>query len=162
MVAGADAVSLVIRLAEAEDVPRLVELCGLLDLKLEQRLDIDRARQHFQKLKSRSEHMIYVAERDRQVVGTFALIFVGGLAHAARESCIVEDVAVARECQGMGIGKSMMRYAMAVCASRACYKLVLSSHLDRAAAHRFYEGLGFRVHGYSFLIDSLDSRPPDH
>ena len=40
-----------------------------------------------------------------------------------------------------------------------CYKLVLSSHLQRHEAHGFYEGLGFRKHGFSFLITPPDNMP---
>jgi ribosomal protein S18 acetylase RimI-like enzyme len=81
------------------------------------------------------------------------MVFVGGLAHGARDSCVIEDVVVAEEARGAGIGTRMMRFAMDLCTGRECYKLVLSSHLDRENARRFYERLGFRRHGYSFLID---------
>jgi predicted GNAT family acetyltransferase len=33
-----------------------------------------------------------------------------------------------------------------------CYKMALSSNVKRAAAHAFYESLGFERHGYSFVI----------
>jgi hypothetical protein len=36
---------------------------------------------------------------------------------------------------------------------------MLSSHLGRAQAHRFYDGLGFRKHGFSFLIEAGDMAP---
>ena len=142
-----------IRPASADDVPRLVELCRLLDVGQEPVLDDEQARRHFLELTSRPRHRVYVAEQDRRVVGTFSMVFVGGLAHGARDSCVIEDVVVAEEARGAGIGTTMMRFAMDLCAGRECYKLVLSSHLDRENAHRFYERLGFRRHGYSFLID---------
>jgi GNAT superfamily N-acetyltransferase len=75
-----------------------------------------------------------------------------GLAHGARHHAIVEDVVVAAEARGQGIGEAMMRFAMQRCAERRCYKLALSSHLRREEAHRFYERLGFTKHGYSFLV----------
>jgi GNAT superfamily N-acetyltransferase len=46
----------------------------------------------------------------------------------------------------------MMRRAMDECRQAGCYKLALSSNLKREAAHRFYEGLGFEKHGYSFWV----------
>lgn len=142
-----------IRPARADDVPRLVELCRLLDVGEEPVLDDEQARRHFLELTRRPRHRVYVAEQHRRVVGTFSMVFVGGLAHGARDSCVIEDVVVAEEARGAGIGTAMMRFAMDLCAGRECYKLVLSSHLDRENAHRFYERLGFRRHGYSFLID---------
>lgn len=143
-----------LRRACVEDVPRLLALYALLDTGAEPLLDEATARARFEALTARDEHRIHVAVRDGVVVGTYALVFVGGLAHTARDSAVVEDVVVAPECQGEGIGRLMMDHAMAQCAERGCYKLALSSHLRREAAHRFYEGLGFRRHGLSFLVDA--------
>lgn len=149
------AADLTIRPARLADVARLLDLYKLLDLAAEPEMPIDRAQARFLDLTSNSRHAIYVAELHKQIVGTFSLIFVGGIPHGARDSCIVEDVVVAPEFQGTRIGKRMMRFAMEQCATRDCYKLVLSSHLQRAAAHRFYESLGFQKHGYSYLIDQF-------
>jgi hypothetical protein len=46
-----------------------------------------------------------------------------------------------------------MEHAMNACREFGCYKLTLSSNLKRERAHRFYEGLEFERHGYSFLIE---------
>jgi GNAT superfamily N-acetyltransferase len=64
----------------------------------------------------------------------------------------VEDVAVAPERQGQGIGRAMMEHALAECRKAGCYKLALSSNVKREGAHRFYESLGFERHGYSFAV----------
>ena len=76
--------------------------------------------------------------------------------------CIVEDIVIAPEVQGAGIGKQMMRFAMQRCASGDGYKLVLSSHLDRSHAHRFCERLGLRKHGTSYLIERFGDSPDPH
>jgi len=50
-----------------------------------------------------------------------------------------------------------MDFAMNYCQSKGCYKLALSSNLNREEAHRFYERLGFKKHGYSFSVElSMD------
>ena len=144
---------LTIRAAQVADVPRLLELYRQLDLAPAPAMPIDRACACLLDLTADPRHQIFVAELLDKTVGTFALVFVGGIPHGARDSCIVEDVVVSPEVQGTGIGKQMMRFAMAQCALRGCYKLVLSSHVNRESAHRFYENLGFRKHGYSYLID---------
>lgn len=143
---------LAIRAAELPDVRELLALYKLLDIEPKPEMPIERAEACFRSLVSNPGHQIYVAEIEARIVGTFALIFIGGLPHGGRYSCIVEDVVVAREKQGTGIGKRMMQFAMAQCATRDCYKLVLSSHVNRHSAHEFYERLGFRKHGYSYLI----------
>ena len=145
--------ALTIRRAELADVPQLLALYTLLDIEPEPEMPLQQACQCFLELASNPAHQIYVAEVEHQVVGTFALIWLGGISHGARPSCIVEDVVVAPKMQGAGIGKQMMRFAMAQCATGNAYKLVLSSHLKRSRAHQFYEGLGFRQHGHSYLID---------
>jgi GNAT superfamily N-acetyltransferase len=141
-----------IRHATSDDLPRLLELYRLLDVGAEPELGLAKARRVFDALASVQGHDIYVAESEEGVVGTFALIFIDGLAHGARCFGLVEDVVVATDARGQGIGKAMMRFAMQRCAERRCYKLALSSHLRREEAHRFYEGLGFAQHGYSFLV----------
>lgn len=141
-----------IRPAEVADLPRLLELYRLLDVGPEPVLGAEQARRIFEALTADPDHAIFVAESGAGVVGTFALIFLGGLAHGARSHAIVEDVVVATEARGQGIGEAMMRFAMQRCAERRCYKLALSSHLRREEAHRFYERLGFAKHGYSFLV----------
>ena len=151
-----------IRPALLADVPQLLVLYKLLDLAPQPALPVDQARARFQALALRPGHQIYVAESERQIVGTFAMIFIGGLSHGARDSCIVEDVCVAPDRQGSGVGKQMMRFAMDQCASSDCYKLVLSSHVNRRDAHRFYESLGFRQHGHSFLIDRFGDHSQAH
>ena len=42
-----------------------------------------------------------------------------------------------------GIGRAMMAHALEECRKAGCYKLALSSNVQRANAHRFYESLGF-------------------
>ena len=144
---------LAIRPAGLDDIPQLLALYKLLDVEPEPEMPIEQARKRFLDLASAPGHRIYIAELEQKIVGTFALIFIGGISHGARDSCIVEDVVVAPEVQGAGIGKQMMRFAMERCASGDCYKMVLSSHLSRSNAHQFYDSLGFRKHGYSYLID---------
>lgn len=68
-------------------------------------------------------------------------------------SALIEDVVVKASFQGRGIGKHMMGYAMKYCKKQGCYKVCLSSNLKRESAHQFYESLGYKKHGYSFLLE---------
>ena len=148
--------NLTIRIACAADVASLLSLYKLLEVDTEPAVPQERALACFRDLESNPRHRLYVAELGATIVGPFSLIFIPGLSHSARDSCVIEDVVVAYELQGDGIGKQMMRFAMAACVARHCYKLVLSSHVQRERAHRFYESLGFRKHGYSYLLDLSD------
>ena len=77
-----------IRHAAAEDLPRLLELYRLLDVGPEPVLGSEQARRVFDALTADPDHAIYVAESGEGVVGTFALIFIGGLAHGAAERAV--------------------------------------------------------------------------
>jgi GNAT superfamily N-acetyltransferase len=97
--------------------------------------------------------MIYVATLDGSIIGTFELLIMDNLAHMGAPSGVLEDVVVHGDWRGRGVGKQMVRFAMDRCRERGCYKLALSSNLKRAAAHRFYDRLGFQRHGYSFVVE---------
>jgi GNAT superfamily N-acetyltransferase len=45
--------------------------------------------------------------------------------------------------------ETLLQYAK----EKGCYKMSLSSNLRREKAHQFYESLGFKKHGFSFLMD---------
>ena len=98
------------------------------------------------------DYTLYVAAQDGQIVGSFALLIMDNLGHLGAPSAIVEDVVVDPDLQGNGIGQAMMHFAAAKAREKNCYKLVLSSNAKRERAHRFYEGLGFERHGYSFRL----------
>jgi GNAT superfamily N-acetyltransferase len=141
-----------IRLATRDDFAALTVLYTQLEVAGDPPVSVAEARHRFHALLERPGHALYMAEIGDEVIGTYALIFIPGLTHGARDSAIVEDVVVAPGHRGKGIGKWMMRDAMERARQRDCYKLVLSSHLQRDSAHQFYEGLGFRKHGFSFLV----------
>lgn len=146
------AFSLSIRPAVESDLSWLLDMYAELDMVPEARLDADKALERFRLMCSYPNYRVYVCEQAGVAVGTFSLLLVDGLAHGGRPHGIVEDVVVTQGLRGTGLGRTMMRYAMARCAEAGCYKMGLSSHLRRDQAHRFYEGLGFDRHGYSYLI----------
>jgi GNAT superfamily N-acetyltransferase len=116
-------------------------------------LDITEAKMIFDKMKLYPDYHVYVAEIDGIIVGTFALVILDNLAHMGSKSGLIEDVVVAQASHGQGIGKQMMRFAIETCKEKSCYKVCLSSNLKRLNAHKFYEEIGFKIHGYSFSME---------
>jgi predicted GNAT family acetyltransferase len=100
-------------------------------------------------------YKLFVAEDAGRIVGTYAFLFMHNLGHLGAPSAIVEDVAVDPASQGRGIGQAMMRHAVERARDLGCYKLMLSSNIQRGRAHAFYDQLGFERHGISFRI-SID------
>jgi GNAT superfamily N-acetyltransferase len=135
----ADLVSILLLYAEVEDDARVIS--------------IEEARLLFARMGNYPDYRVYVAKSGKSIVGTFALLIMDNLAHMGAPSGVVEDVVVHRDWRGKGVGKQMMQFAMNRCRERGCYKLALSSNLKRETAHRFYDGLGFQRHGYSFIVE---------
>lgn len=142
-----------IRKATTEDIPMILELFAQKDIDDGEILSIDEANSIFNKFKFYPNYSLYLAMIENKVVGTFELLIMDNLAHKGSKSGIVEDVVVDLEHRSKGIGGKMMEYAIMVCREFDCYKLTLSSSIHRDRAHMFYENLGFKKHGYSFLIE---------
>ena len=135
-----------------------VDLAGVLHLYAQpglddgEVLDENDARAVYRRFGRYPNYRLFVAELDGAIAGTFALLIMDNLAHRGAPSGVVEDVVVAAEHQGGGIGRRMMEHARALCREAGCYKMALSSNLKREPAHAFYRSLGFEQHGYSFRV----------
>ncbi|HEY3804475.1 MAG TPA: GNAT family N-acetyltransferase [Kofleriaceae bacterium] len=143
---------MIIREASEADLPGILAIYAQPELDAGDVMSLDEARAYMQRLRAYPSYKLYVADDAGTIVGTFALLVMDNLAHRGAPSAIVEDVGVAPELQGRGIGKQMMQHAMKLAADAGCYKLALSSNGRRTAAHAFYESLGFAQHGLSFAV----------
>ena len=144
--------SLTIRPARSGDLSDVLALYAQPDFDNGNVLSLAEAEQLHARFARYPDYTLFVAERDGRIVGTFALLIMDNLAHLGTPSAIVEDVAVDAALHGEGIGRELMRFALAEAGKKGCYKLVLSSNAKRENAHRFYELLGFERHGYSFHV----------
>lgn len=81
----------------------------------------------------------WVAERDGAVVGTIALVDIGGGRGALRK------MFVARDCRGPGLGvaRRLLDTLLAHAADRGLSEIVLGTTDRFLSAHRFYEKSGF-------------------
>ncbi|HEX2946118.1 MAG TPA: GNAT family N-acetyltransferase [Clostridia bacterium] len=147
---------IVIRKAEKSDLAGILSLYGQLETDNCEVLDINAAESIYDKMGKYPDYSIYVAELDGKLAGTFALAVMDNIGHMGAPSGLVEDVAVASDLQRNGIGKRMMEEAIRICKAKGCYKVMLSSNMKREGAHRFYESIGFKKHGYSFYTEVSD------
>lgn len=148
---------LVIRPANVADLPGILTLYAQPDMDDGDVLPLEEAEVIFARMCRYPDYTLIVAVDERGIAGSLALLIMDNLAHRGARSAIVEDVVVAPNRHGLGVGTSLMRDAMARATMKHCYKLVLSSNAKRVRAHEFYDKLGFRRHGISFWIDL----PPD-
>jgi GNAT superfamily N-acetyltransferase len=148
-----DATGVQIRKACESDLADILALYSQPDIDDGCVLPVDDAKRLFARFSDYPDYSLYVAILGGKVVGSFALLIMHNLGHLGTPSGVVEDVVVAANLHGRGIGKAMMRFAIARCRDKGCYKVALSANAKRSRAHAFYESLGFDRHGYSFLVD---------
>jgi GNAT superfamily N-acetyltransferase len=142
------------RIATKNDLPEVVSLCAMLYEESEGGApSAENAEIIFDRITRYPDYRIYLAEINGDIVGTFTLLIFDNLGHGGAPSAIVENVVVSPEYRGRGIGKRMMDFAMQRARDAGCYKLALSTNVKREEAHRFYESLGYKRHGYSYLIE---------
>ena len=100
-----------------------------------------RAREVFRRLDGNPDCVVAVAEAGGSVVGAATLLIEHKFINQAGRAGHIEDVAVAANRQGTGIGGALIRYLLARAAEAGCYKTILDCADDVVP---FYERLGFR------------------
>lgn len=149
-----------LREAETSDLPAILSLYGQLGQDDGAVLSNEEAGLIWERMLTYPDYRLYAALAEDRVVGTFALLIMDNIAHRGARSAVLEDVVVEEGMRGRGVGRLMMRYAGSLCREKGCYKMTLSSNRNRDAAHRFYESLGFTLHGYSFSMACAVTEDP--
>lgn len=144
--------ALQIEKAQPSEFANVLKLVGQADMSPDMNLSESDSRKLFDRLSSNPWHELYVAKLAGNIVGTFSLLRLQQISHNGSSTMIVEDVVVQTSLQGQGIGRRMLEFAIARARELGCYKLILSSGMQRTDAHDFYESLGFRKHGFSFYL----------
>ena len=96
--------------------------------------------------------ILYVAEMEGDVVGTFQTTLTTVMSVHARPSMTIEAVHVRAAMRGSGIGAAMIRFAIGKARQADAHLVQLSSNRARVDAHRFYERLGFRQSHVAFKM----------
>jgi ribosomal protein S18 acetylase RimI-like enzyme len=148
-----------IREASELDLPQVLSLYAQPAFDNERVLSQSDALEMFNTFKCYPFYKLFVLiETDQgKILASYAFLKMNNLGHLGSPSAVIEDVVVAPQYQGQGLGKRMMQHAMQLAKSLDCYKLVLSSNVKRVNAHAFYEALGFEQHGISFKVESAIS-----
>ena len=94
-------------------------------------------------LASRGRRVLFIAEDDGAVVGTFQLTFIPNLTGRGALRVKIESVKVSSARRSQGIGAAMMAHAESVARDHGARLLELTSNAKRVDAHRFYERIGY-------------------
>lgn len=140
--------TVVLREAEVDDVPAVVEL--LVDDQLGAARDgavTDAELQPylyaFDAIDADPAHKLLVAADNGQVVATMQLSFIPGLARRGALRAQIEAVRVRHDYRSRGLGAAMFQWAINESRRRGCALVQLTTDKSRPDAHRFYERLGF-------------------
>jgi GNAT superfamily N-acetyltransferase len=140
-----------IRRARPDDTSALARLYALLsDDPIPDR---DSQQAAFDEVAADQRQTIFVAEIDGRVAGTATVIVVPNLRTPRRPYAIVENVVVAESARRTGVATALMVATIDAARAAGCYKVALTSRLDRTEAHAFYERLGFVTTQRSFRMD---------
>lgn len=104
----------------------------------------------FDKISSDPNEAIYVAVIDSKVVGAASIIIEQKFIHGGGKAGHIEDVVVAKEFQGRGIGQKVVRALLEHAQKHGCYKTILDCSDDLIP---FYEKLGFKKYSNAMRFD---------
>jgi len=142
-----------LRHATRADLPAMVRLLAddALGAGRETSQDMEPYGRAFEAIAADPNHLLVVGEQvppgeaAGPVVATFQLSFLPGISRQGAWRSQLEGVRVAAYLRGKGIGKLMVGWAVGESRKRGCTLMQLTTHKSRAAAHRFYEQLGFEA-----------------
>ncbi|MEL7525456.1 MAG: GNAT family N-acetyltransferase [Pseudomonadota bacterium] len=98
----------------------------------------------FEALVAAPEADIYVAlNGDGEVIGTYQIHFLKGLAFRGRPRVELESVHVRSDQRGNGVGRRMMEHAEALARAQDACLVQLTSNREREGSHHFYRRLDY-------------------
>ncbi len=98
----------------------------------------------FEALVAAPEVDIYVALNSAgEVVGTYQIHFLKGLAFQGRPRAELESVHVRSDQRGKGVGRLMMDHAEGLARAQNVCMVQLTSNREREGSHHFYRRLGY-------------------
>lgn len=98
----------------------------------------------FEALRQAPECDIYVAlDAAGEVVGTFQIHFLKGIAFMGRPRVELESVHVRADQRGTGVGRRMMEHAERLADEAKACIIQLTSNREREGSHHFYRKLGY-------------------
>ena len=148
------------RNARSADVPRLVELLrhGALDEHKEDHAELSGYRSALAEIQATDGSDVLVAEVDGEIVAMCQLIVFRHFQRRGGRCAEVESMHVHPDFRGNGIGAQLLDAAVDVARRSGCYRIQLTSNVQRTDAHRFYERHGFAPShlGFKRLLELPD------
>lgn len=136
---------LLIRRAGRDDVAAIVKMIAddQLGATRESLDDLTPYLKAFEQIDADPNQLLVVAEGNQEVIGTLQLTIIPGLSRRGSTRGLIEAVRVAASARGLGLGSTLIQWAVEESRTRGCALVQLTSDKTRTDAHRFYTNLGF-------------------
>ncbi len=112
----------------------------------------EKSKEIFNKIKSNPNHVVFVAVLDSKVIGSTTLLIEPKFIHKGGKVGHIEDVVIAKEHQGTGIGEKLINFVLDHAKQNQCYKTILDCTDD---LKQFYEKIGFKKHSNCMRFDHI-------
>jgi ribosomal protein S18 acetylase RimI-like enzyme len=137
-------VSIAYGTATAKDLPRLVELLGILfESEAEFSADSEKQRNALQAiLADAAKGRIFVARDGREVVAMASLLYTISTAEGGK-AALFEDLVVAPEHRKRGIGEALLKHVIAHARAEGVLRITLLTDMQNERAQAMYRRVGF-------------------
>jgi GNAT superfamily N-acetyltransferase len=140
---------LIFRAAERADVPAVVAMLAEDGLGKGREVvgeEVDAAYwAAFAAMADDPNNIQVVVESGGEVVGTLQLTYIPSLTRRGGLRAQIEGVRVRADQRGVGLGRTMIKWAVDQARERGCNLVQLTTDKRRGDAHRFYASLGFQA-----------------
>lgn len=92
-----------------------------------------------------NQELIVVENGNAEIIGTLQLSFIQYLTYKGGIRAQIEAVRIRKDQRGLGIGKTMFKWAINRAKERNAHLLQLTTDKKRPKAIKFYEDLGFKA-----------------
>ena len=130
--------------AKASDLPRLVELLGILfESEAEFSADAEKQRAALQAiLADPAKGRIFVAREGRQVVAMASLLYTVSTAEGGK-AALFEDLVTAPEYRKRGIGEALLKHVVNEARNEGVLRITLLTDMQNERAQAMYRRAGF-------------------
>lgn len=96
--------------------------------------------------------VVLVAKIDGKIIGA-GTIYLIQVPARGKPYAFLEGLVIDSSLRGKGYGTQLFQGCVKIARQKGCYKMLFTSGMDRADAHKFYEKLGFKKWGFEFRMD---------
>jgi len=143
-----------IRKATKSDLPVIGKLLAELTNAMDntEGIDVGIAFKTCERLLSDADSHFLVAEIERSPVGFIHFTIRQTILHRS-PSGLIDELVVAKEYQGKGVGKQLVLAAIERCRQLGCCEVEVSTEKTNDEARRFYKKCGLEEKGMLFEVD---------